>query len=95
MALYGCEKPVLQSAKKEIPGDFNGGAGVFPWEKQRRGSTWKNPWGRKQTNTLSGNPQIGGKETRSDSDAVFRWDVSERNRGSVTYHAGECASTGI
>ena len=30
MALYGCEKPVLQSAKKEIPGDFNGGAGVFP-----------------------------------------------------------------
>lgn len=26
-----------------------------------------------------GNPQIGGKETRSDSDAVFRWDVSERN----------------
>lgn len=46
-------------------------------------------------NTLSGNPQIGGKETRSDSDAVFRWDVSERNRGSVTYHAGECACTGI
>ena len=44
---------------------------------------------------LSGNPQIGGKETRSDSDAVFRWDVSERNRGSATYHAGECACTGI
>lgn len=35
------------------------------------------------------------KETRSDSDAVFRWDVSERNRGSATYHAGECACTGI
>ena len=34
-------------------------------------------------------------KTRSDSDAVFRWDVSERNRGSVTYHAGECACTGI
>ena len=23
MALYGCEKPVLQSAKKEIPGDIS------------------------------------------------------------------------
>lgn len=34
MALYGCEKPVLQSAKKEIPGDFNGEQECFP-EKNR------------------------------------------------------------
>ena len=67
----------------------------FPEKNRRRGIYLKKSLRKKTDEYLSGNPQIGGKETRSDSDAVFRWDVSERNRGSVTYHAGECACTGI